>query len=102
MDWNEIPLDPRHLEVPSGASKMFSEPMVRSAQTVHLSWDKISTISKRTETSFHIRDGKGLMAGFDEESHQQGNPVYDNYGEEQEDEVELDGDTGQMLWWSVH
>ena len=37
------------------------------------------------------------MAGFDEESHQQGNPVYDNYGEEQEDEVELEGDKGQML-----
>jgi hypothetical protein len=43
------------------------------------------------------RDGKGLMAEFDEESHQQGNPVYDNYGEEQEDEVELEGDKGQML-----
>ena len=32
---NEIPHDPRHLGVPSGASKTISEPMVRSAQTVH-------------------------------------------------------------------
>ena len=51
---NEIPHDPRHLGVPSGASKMISEPMVRSAQTVHRSCVKISTISKRTETSFHL------------------------------------------------
>jgi hypothetical protein len=32
--------------------KWFSEPMVRSAQTVHLSCVKISTISKWNETSF--------------------------------------------------
>jgi hypothetical protein len=30
--WNEVWHDPRHLGVPSGASKMISEPMVRSAQ----------------------------------------------------------------------
>jgi hypothetical protein len=36
------------------------------------------------------------MAEFNEESHQQGDPVYDNY-DEQEDEVELEGDTGSML-----
>jgi hypothetical protein len=34
---NEILHDPRHLGVPSGASKMISELTVRSAQTVHLS-----------------------------------------------------------------
>jgi hypothetical protein len=33
---NEIPHDPPHLGVPSGASKMISEPMVRSAQNMHL------------------------------------------------------------------
>jgi hypothetical protein len=33
---------------------MISEPMVRLAQTVHLSWVKITTVSKRTETSFHL------------------------------------------------
>jgi hypothetical protein len=44
--WNEILQDPRHLVVPSGAPKMISKPTVRSAQTVHLSWIKISTISK--------------------------------------------------------
>ena len=43
---NKIPHDPRHLGVPSGASKMISEPMVRLVQTVHRSCVKISTISK--------------------------------------------------------
>jgi hypothetical protein len=52
MDRNEILHDPRHLGVPSGASKMISELTVHLAQTVHLSWNKISTISKRTKTSF--------------------------------------------------
>ena len=31
---NEIPHDPRHLGLPSGASKTISEPMIRLAQTV--------------------------------------------------------------------
>ena len=52
MDQNEIPHDPRDLGVPSRASKIIFEPMVRSAQAVHLSCVKISTISKRTKTSF--------------------------------------------------
>jgi hypothetical protein len=49
-----IPHGPRHHGVPSGASKMISEPMVHSAQTVHLSCVKTSTISKRTESIFHL------------------------------------------------
>jgi hypothetical protein len=53
-DWNNIPHDPRHHGVPSGASKIISEAMVRLAQIVHLSCVKISTISKRTEWSFHL------------------------------------------------
>ena len=39
---NEIPHDPRHLGGPSGASKMIFEPMVRLAQTVHLSYINIT------------------------------------------------------------
>ena len=54
MDQNEIPHDPRHLGVPSGATKMISEPMACSAQTVHLSCVKISTVSKRTETALGL------------------------------------------------
>jgi hypothetical protein len=54
MDQNELPLDSRHIGVPLGASKMISWPMVRSAQTVHLSCAEINTISKQTETSFHL------------------------------------------------
>ena len=53
-DRNEISHDPHHLGVPSGATKMISEPLVCSAPTAHLSCVKISTISKRTETSFHL------------------------------------------------
>jgi hypothetical protein len=55
MNQNEVLHDPYRLGVPSGASKMISELMVRSVQTVHLSLIKISTISKRTETRFHLR-----------------------------------------------
>jgi hypothetical protein len=47
MDWNEIQYYPRHLGVPSGASKPIPEPMVRLAQTVHLYCVKISTVSSR-------------------------------------------------------
>jgi hypothetical protein len=54
MDRNKILHDLRHLRVPSGASKMISELTVRSAQTVHLSWIKISTISKLREMSFQL------------------------------------------------
>jgi hypothetical protein len=52
MDWAKLPLEPRHLGVPAGASKMICNPMVRLAQTVQRF--KISTISKRNETSIHL------------------------------------------------
>jgi hypothetical protein len=51
---NEIPNDPRHLGVASGASKMISEPMIHSVQTLHVSCVKVSTISKWTKMSFHL------------------------------------------------
>ena len=54
IERSEIPHDPRHLGVQSGALKMIFEPMVRSKQTVHLSYVKISTISKWTETNLHL------------------------------------------------
>jgi hypothetical protein len=37
MDQNKHPLEPRHLGVSSGASKIIFEPMVRLAQSMHLS-----------------------------------------------------------------
>ena len=43
-----------NLGVLSGVSKMISESMVRSTQTVHLSCIKISTISESNKTSFHL------------------------------------------------
>jgi hypothetical protein len=54
MDWNEIPHDQCHIGDPSGVSKIISDPMLRSAQTVHLSCVKVSTISKQTKTSIHL------------------------------------------------
>jgi hypothetical protein len=54
MDRNELPFEPRHLGVPSIASEMISEAMVYLVQTVHLSCTETNTISKRTETSFHL------------------------------------------------
>jgi hypothetical protein len=54
MDSNKHPLEPRHLGVPSGASKMISEPMVRLAQIRHLSCTNTNTVSKRTEIRFHM------------------------------------------------
>jgi hypothetical protein len=53
-DRNELPLEPHHLDVSAGASKTITEPMVCLAQTMHLAWVKISTISKRTKTRFHL------------------------------------------------
>jgi hypothetical protein len=51
---SEIPNDPCHLRVQSGASEMISEPLACSTQTMHLSCIKIRTISKWTEMSYHF------------------------------------------------
>jgi hypothetical protein len=51
---SEIPHEPHHLGVPSGASKMISKPMVCSTYTVHLCYVKISTMCERIEMSFHL------------------------------------------------
>jgi hypothetical protein len=54
MDWNKLPLDPRHLGEPSGASKIIYELMVRLAQSVHLSCIDTNTIFEQNETRFHM------------------------------------------------
>jgi hypothetical protein len=51
-DQNKLLFEPCHLGVPSSASKTISEPMVRLAQTIHLSYIDTNTISKRTKTKF--------------------------------------------------
>jgi hypothetical protein len=53
-DQTELPLEPRHLGVPSSASKMISMPMVCSLQTMHLSCTDTNTVSKWTKTIFHM------------------------------------------------
>jgi hypothetical protein len=54
MDENKLSLKPRHIGVPSGASKVIFESMGRLTRTVHVSCLKISTIYKWTETRFHL------------------------------------------------
>jgi hypothetical protein len=54
MDSNKLPLEPRHLGVSLDASKMISEPMVHSAQIVHLYCTDTDTVSKQTKTRFHM------------------------------------------------
>ena len=56
MGQNELPLEPRLRVVPSGVSKMISEPTVRLAQTMHLYRTDTSTVSKWTEMRFHKID----------------------------------------------
>jgi hypothetical protein len=53
-DQNELPLEPRHLVVPSGASKMIYEPVVCLAQTLHLSCTNTNIVSKRKEERFYM------------------------------------------------
>jgi hypothetical protein len=53
MDQIELSLDPHNLGVPSSASKTISEPMVRLAQTIHLSCTDTISVSKWIETMFH-------------------------------------------------
>ena len=54
MERNELPLNPCHLGLPSGASKMIADPMVRLAQTVHLSCTDTNIVSERNKTRFHM------------------------------------------------
>jgi hypothetical protein len=64
MDRKQLPLEPRQLGGPSGASTTISDPMVRLAQTVHLSCSDTNTISKRTKTRFHMRHINWSSIGF--------------------------------------
>jgi hypothetical protein len=52
MDQYKILVEPRHLGVPLGVSKMIFEPMVRSAQTMHLSCTDTNIVSTRREMRF--------------------------------------------------
>jgi hypothetical protein len=53
-DSNKLPLEARHLGVLFAMSKTISEPMEHSTQAVHLYCTDTNTISKRTETRFHM------------------------------------------------
>jgi hypothetical protein len=56
---NRAPPDPCHLEVPSGASKMIYETMVRLTQTEHLSCTDANTISN-TDRNEILHDPRHL------------------------------------------
>jgi hypothetical protein len=49
---NRAPPNPRHLGVPSGASKRIYEPIVRLTQTEHLSCTDANTVSKTGQNKF--------------------------------------------------
>jgi hypothetical protein len=52
----KVSLEPRHLGLASGVSKMVSELMVCFAQTYHLSWTNTNIVSKHKEERFHMTD----------------------------------------------
>jgi hypothetical protein len=54
MDRKKLPPEPRHLGVPTGASKTISGPILHLAQTVYLCYTDTKTISKRTKMRFHM------------------------------------------------
>jgi hypothetical protein len=54
MDRNEHRLEPRHLGVPSGASKMISEPMACLTQSEHISCSDANSVFKWNETRFRM------------------------------------------------
>jgi hypothetical protein len=54
MERNELPLEPRNIGVPSGASENFFEPMVGLAKTVQLSCSNTNTVSECTDTRIHM------------------------------------------------
>jgi hypothetical protein len=51
---NELPLEPRHLGAPSGASKIISKPLILLVQIMQLSCTNTNTVSKRSKMRFHI------------------------------------------------
>jgi hypothetical protein len=53
-DRKEILHDPRHLGVPSGASKIIFEAMLCVVQIMDLSCTETNNISKSTETRFYM------------------------------------------------
>ena len=60
---NEIPHDPRHLGVPSGASKTIAEPMVRLAQTVRLSYTTLTSSPNGPNEISHDPRHLGVPSG---------------------------------------
>jgi hypothetical protein len=54
IDSNKLPLEPRHLGVSLGASNMIFEPIVCSAQTVHLYCTDTNNVSKQKKMRFHM------------------------------------------------
>jgi hypothetical protein len=65
-DSNNLPLEPCHIGVSSGASKMISRPIVRSAQTVQLYCTDTNTISKQTKMRFHMTQSPRSSIGCDQ------------------------------------
>ena len=63
MDQNKLLAALSHLGVPSGASKMIFDPMVRLAQSVHLSCTNIDNISNGPNEIPHDPRHLGVPSG---------------------------------------
>ena len=53
-DRTELPLEPLHLGVQTGALKMVSQTMLHYVQTLHLSCTETNIVSKQTEARFRM------------------------------------------------
>jgi hypothetical protein len=82
MDRNDHPLKPHHLGVPSVLSKTIPEPMVRLAQTMHLSCSNTNTVSKWTETRFDMTHviWELVLDALDENCFQMISQAYGTFG----------------------
>jgi hypothetical protein len=63
IDRNDLPFEPRHPGVPSGASKLNSKPMVRLAQTVQLPCTETNYLQKVRNKILHDPPHLGVPKG---------------------------------------
>jgi hypothetical protein len=63
-----LPLEPRHLVVPLGASKIISKPVVRSSQTMHLFCTDTNTLQSDQKEIPHDRHDLRVPSGMSKTS----------------------------------
>jgi hypothetical protein len=63
-----LPLEPHHLVVPSGASKIIFEPVVHSSQTMHLFYADTNTLQSDQKEIPHDRHDLRVPLGMSKTS----------------------------------